>query len=147
VTVVTHKHDRVALLGEAQRLAVHLRHERAGRVDRLQLACLRVGVHAGGDAVRGEHAHRPLRHVGLALDEDHAALAQPLHDVLVVHDLLAHIHRRTVNLERPFDRLHGPIDACAVPARGREQDLFDRVGDGVGDGIGHSNIVEGLQVR
>jgi len=93
--------------------------------------------------VRGEHAHRPLRHIGLTLDEDHATLAQPLHDVLVMHDLLADIHRRTVNLERAFDRLHGTIHPRAISARRREQDLLD----GVGDGVGHSNIVEGLQVR
>ena len=55
------EHDRVALLGEAQRLDVDLRHQRAGRVDRLQAARLRVGAHAGRDAVRGEDGHRPLR--------------------------------------------------------------------------------------
>ena len=51
-----------------------------------------------------------------------APLLQRRHDVLVVHDLLAHVDRRAVELERLLDRDHGPVDARAVAARGREQD-------------------------
>ena len=53
------------------------------------------------------------------LDEDRPALLEILHDVPVVHDLLAHVDRRTVGLERLLDRHHRPIDAGAVPARSR----------------------------
>ena len=45
-----------------------------------------------------------------------------LDDVLVVDDLLAHVDRRPVQVERVLDRLHGPVDARAVAARRREQD-------------------------
>src|SRR3712207_7073672 len=41
--------------GELARLDVHLRHERAGGVDRAQLACLGVPVHRRGDARSEEH--------------------------------------------------------------------------------------------
>ena len=101
--------------------------ERAGRVDRLQAALLGALADARGDAVGGEDADRALGHLGLLLDEDRAALAQLLDDVLVVDDLLAHVHRRAVELERAFDRLHGPIDARAVAARRRQQQLLDGV--------------------
>ena len=59
------------------------------------------------------------------VDEDRAALAQLLHDVLVVHDLLAHVDRRAVELERALDGLHGAVDAGAVAARGGEEELLD----------------------
>ena len=54
--------------------------------------------------------------VGELLDEDGAALAQLLDHVLVVDDLLAHVHRRAVELERALDRLHRAVDAGAVAA-------------------------------
>jgi hypothetical protein len=44
------------------------------------------------------------------------------HDVLVVDDLLADVHRWPVQVESLLDRDHGPIDASAVPAGGRQQD-------------------------
>ena len=60
------------------------------------------------------------------LDEDRAALAQLGHDVLVVDDLLAHVDRRAVELERALDGLDGAIDAGAVAARGGEQQPLGR---------------------
>ena len=51
-------------------------------------------------------------------------LAQRLHDVLVVDDLLAHVDGRPVQLERALDGLDGTVDAGAVAARGGEQELL-----------------------
>ena len=126
---VADEHDRVALAGELQRLAVDLGDERARRVDRLQPARQRVGVHGGRHAVGREDGHRALgdRVVEL-LDEHGAAVAELLDDVLVVHDLLAHVDRRAVQLERALDRLHGPVDAGAVAARRGEQQLLRKGG-------------------
>ena len=81
-------------------------------------------MHARGDAVGGEDDDRALGHLGLLLDEDRAALAQLLDDVLVVDDLLAHVDGRAVELERALDRLHGAVDARAVAARRGEQELL-----------------------
>ena len=81
-----------------------------------------VLVHARGDAVGREDDHLALGHLGLLVDEDRAALRQLLDDVLVVDDLLAHVDRRAVQVERVLDRLHGTIDARAVAARRRQQD-------------------------
>jgi hypothetical protein len=47
-----------------------------------------------------------------------------------VHDLLAHVDRCTVALERLLDRDHGSIDARAVTARSGEENTLvsdDRV--------------------
>ena len=128
VAVVADEHDRVALLGEAARLDVHLGDERAGGVDRLQATRAGVGVHARRDAVRGEDGDGALGHFGLLLDEDRAALAQLPDDVLVVDDLLANIDGRAVQLERAFDGLDSTVDPRAVTARSGEQDLLDSAG-------------------
>ena len=44
------------------------------------------------------------------------------HDVLVVHDLLADVDGRAVQVERLLDGDHGPVDARAVAARRGQQD-------------------------
>ena len=87
-----------------------------------RLALGGVLVDARRDAVGGEDDHLALGHLGLLVDEDRAALLELLDHVLVVDDLLAHVDRRAVQVERVLDRLHGAIDARAVAARRREQD-------------------------
>ena len=76
---------------------------------------------ARGDAVRGVDDRRALRNLGLLLDEDRAACLEVAHDVDVVDDLLSHVDRCAVVLERLLDRLDGALDAGAVAARRREQ--------------------------
>jgi hypothetical protein len=128
VAAVADEDDRIALGGELQRLAVDLRHQRAGRVDRAQAAALRLLVDRRRDAVGTEDGDRALwdRVVEL-VDEDRPALAQLLDDVLVVHDLLAHVDGRAVEVERVLDGLHGTVDPRAVAARCGQQQLL---GDG-----------------
>ena len=60
---------------------------------------------------------RIRRHFGEVLDEARALGLEALHHVLVVHDLVAHIDRRTEFLQRPFDDLDGAHDAGAKTAR------------------------------
>ena len=122
VAVVADHDDRVALLGELPRLDVDLGDERAGGVDRAQVALGGVLVDRRGDAVGAEDDELALGDLGLLLDEDRAALGELLDDVLVVDDLLAHVDGRAVQVERVLDGLDGAIDARAVAARGGEQD-------------------------
>jgi hypothetical protein len=124
VPVVADEQDVVLLAGEALRLVVHLRDERAGGVDRAQAAVLRLVAHRGGHAVRGEHHERTLRHLVRLVDEDRATFGQRLHDVHVVDDLLADVDRRAVLLERLLDGLDGPVDTRAVAARRGQQDTL-----------------------
>ena len=91
MALVADHHDRVAVGGEAARRDVDLGDQRAGGVDRAQLAAGGVLVHRGRDAVGGEDDHLALGHLGLLLDEDRAALGELLDHVLVVDDLLAHV--------------------------------------------------------
>ena len=88
------------------------------------LSCALGGlrVHPGRDAVGGEDDGRALGHLVDLLDEDRAARLQVGDDVLVVHDLLAHVDRGAVEVERLLDGDHRPVDAGAVAARRGQQD-------------------------
>ena len=81
---------------------------------------------AGRDAVRGEHDGRALGDLLDRVDEDRAALLELADDVRVVDDLLAHVDRLAVELERPLDRVDGPLDPGAIAARRGEEDPLDQ---------------------
>ena len=86
-----------------------------------------VVVHRRGDAVGGEHHDRALGHLVGLVDEHRAGLGQRLHDVPVVHDLVADVDRRAVLLQRALDGFDGAIHARAVPARfGQQHPLTGR---------------------
>ena len=118
---VPDQQDVVVLGREPTGLVVHLGDQRAGRVDGLQPPLLRLLVHLRGDAVGREHHRRALRHLVELLDEDRAARLEVGDHVLVVHDLLAHVHGGAVQVQRLLDGDHGPVHAGAVAARRREQ--------------------------
>ena len=123
VALVADEQDVEVVVGEAHGLAVHLGHQRAGRVDRLEVAArVASSCTTGRDAVRGEDDGGALGHLVGLVDEDRARASRSVgDDVLVVHDLLAHVDRRAVELERLLDGDDGPVDAGAVAARRREQ--------------------------
>ena len=93
VVGVADEQDLVAGLRVADRLVVHLGHQRARRVDRGQAALLGLLAQRRAHAVRAEHHHAALGHVGQVLDELHAATAEAFHHVAVVHDLVVHEDR------------------------------------------------------
>lgn len=134
VALMAHEDDVVVFLREAHGLAVHLGHERAGRVDRGEVAGGSGLVDGRGDAVRGEHDARPFGHLVGLLDEDRAALGQRLDDELVVDDLLAYVHGRTVELEGLFDDVDGAVHAGAVSAGSRQEDTAVALTVGGGQG-------------
>ena len=143
VALMPHQDDVVVLLRETHGLAVHLGHERAGRVDRGEVAGGGGLVNGRGDAVRGEDDARPLGHLVGLLDEDRAALGQRLDDELVVDDLLAHVHGRAVELEGLFDDVDGAVHAGAVSAGSGQEDtaIALTVGGGQG-GLGAGSQVD-----
>ena len=130
-------HFRVAGMADQQhvtaalvmdlRLAMDLGHQRAGRVDGEQVARLRLLRHRLGDAVGGED-HRPVagRRFGEVLDEDDALGLERVDDMFVVDDLVPHIDRRAVDLERLLDHVDRAHDAGAEAARGAKNDAERR---------------------
>ena len=103
-----------------------------------ELAVGRLLVHRRRDAVGGEDDERALGHLVGLVDEDRAAFAQGLDDVLVVDDLLAHVDGRAVELQRLLHGDHRAVHAGAVAARLREQHAFG--GAGLGDRRGTGGL-------
>jgi hypothetical protein len=90
----------------------------AGRSHRPRAAratCACATTTSRGHAVRREHRHGAPRHRVHVLDEDRALLTKPVHDVAVVHDLVDHVDRAAVDLERTLDDLDRPDHAGAKP--------------------------------
>ena len=120
VALVSNQDDRIALGGVFSCLGVHLGDQRAGRVQHVQLPLAAALVHLRSDAVGRQHHHGALRDIQLRVDEHGAAISQLRHNVVVVHDLLAHVHRGAEVLEGALHRVHSSIDPCAVTSRRRE---------------------------
>ena len=121
VARVSDEQDAVVLGGETAGLVVDLGDEWARGVDRLQATLGGLLVHHRRDTVGGEHDRRTLGHLVELLDEHGSALGQRVDDVLVVHDLLADVHRRPVEVERLLDGDDRAVDAGAVAARVGEE--------------------------
>jgi len=104
---------------------VHLRHERAGRIDRSQRSRRCAGAYDRGYSVGREDDEAALRDLLDAVDEDGSARTELVDDVRVVDDLLSDVDGRPVLPERALDGLHRSLDACAISTRRREQDPLD----------------------
>jgi len=104
-------------------LDVHLGDQRAGGVEIDHLPLHRFGRHRLRYAVSGEH-HRPVVGTLLQLLDEHRPYrAQAVDHMAVVHDLVAHIDRRAVLLDRPFDDLDRAVDPGAKTAGTGKQDF------------------------
>ena len=67
--------------------------------------------------MRAEDRHRARRDLIDLVDELRPFRAQPLDDVPVMHDLVPHVDRGPVFLERPLDDLDRAFDPGAEPTR------------------------------
>ena len=118
---VADEKDVLPLFDLAFRLAMHLAHQRTGRIDIQEFAPPCFGRDGFGHAVCGKDDGGIVRHFVQFFDEDCSLGLQRIHDVSIVHDLVADIDRRTVFLERPLDDFDGPVDSGAKSAGGRDQ--------------------------
>ena len=114
----------------AHRLLVHLGDERTGRVQIEEVA--RPPHRPAPISAR----HAPKRRPGMPvlgrdlrqlLDEHRAEVLQALDHIAVVHDLVAHIDRRAVFLQRQHDDLDRAVDAGAEAAGLAEPDRQRRL--------------------
>src|ERR1700734_332206 len=104
---------------------MHLGDQRAGRVQHRKLARRGFLLDAFRHTVSAENRHSVRRHFGQILDEAGALGLEALGHVLVVHDLVAHIDRRAVFLQRAFDDLDGAHNSGAKTT-GLSEDYFHR---------------------
>ena len=75
--------------------------------------------------MRTEDHERTLGNLIGLVDEDGPTLLQCFHDVLVVHDLLADVHRGAMHLEGTLHCFNGAIHTSAVAARGCKKHSLD----------------------
>ena len=98
----------------------------SGQVASIEVSCRASAADADRrrDAVRGEDDGRALGDLVDRVDEDRAELLELAHDVRVVDDLLADVDGLPVELERPLDRVDGPLDPGAIAAGRGQEDLL-----------------------
>src|SRR5262249_41007294 len=75
------------------------------------------------DAMRTEDRNGVRRHFRKLFDKTGAARLQRIDDPFVVHDLVPHVDRRPVLVERTLDNLNRTYDAGAKAARLRQNNL------------------------
>ena len=122
MALVADQQDGVAVPVEPLRLQVHLRHQRARRVDDPEPAEVGVRIHLRRHAVGRQDDHRALGDLRLLLHEDRALPLQVPDHVEVVHDLLADVDRRAIDPEGSLHGVDGSLHARAVAARPGQQD-------------------------
>ncbi len=73
-----------------------------------------------------EDGARTFGHLFEFLHEDRAGLAEFVHHVLVVNDLLADVDRRSVQIQGDLDYIDSPDDAGAETSRFKQKDFLVR---------------------
>ena len=105
---------------------VHLGHQRAGGIDHIQVAFLGLAPHRRRHTVSAENGARANRHLAQLFHENRPGFAQFVHNVLVMHDFLADINRRAVQIQRDFDHIDGSHDTGAETSRLEQEYLLVR---------------------
>src|SRR5262249_7142449 len=105
---------------------------------------LRLGANRLRYSVGAEDDGAASGDLGELLDEHRALALQVVDDVLVVHDLVAHVDRGAVHRERLLDDADRALDAGAETAGVGEQDFHDRI-LGFLRGAGRPKAVEDQQ--
>ena len=128
-----------ALTDIALALVVNLGHQRAGGVDHRQTAVGGFALDAFRNAMRAEDRNRAVGNLGDVFDEPRALRLQQFDDVFVVDDLVAHIDRRAVFLQRALDDVDRPHHAGAEAARLGQHDI-ERTQLGPGSVVGLTQV-------
>jgi hypothetical protein len=113
MAAMSYQHDIVSRLSVSAPLAVHLANERACGVDYIERSFCRGPLDSWGNAMSAEDRRRAFGYLGDVVDEDRPARAQAFDDMLVVHDLMPHVHGRAVQIEGALDNLDSANNAGA----------------------------------
>ena len=124
--LVSDQDDAEAVARETHRFQMHFGDQRTRGVDHVQAALLGLAAYFGRHAVRAENRPRAGRYFVEFLDKHRARGAQLLHHVLVMHNFLADINRRAVQIERNLHYVDSPDDAGAETTRLEQKDLLVR---------------------
>ena len=117
LVAMSNQHQRIALLGEFDRLDMDLRHQRTGGVNNLQPALLGPVTDRRRNPMRGINNPGAFRDLIQLIDEDRALLRQISHNIAVMNDFLADVDRRAKGIQRNLDDVDGTHNTCAKAAR------------------------------
>jgi hypothetical protein len=107
---VTDQDDFDPVFAMPRDLQVDLGHQGTGRIEDAEIASFRRAAHLLGDAVSAENERGTVGDVIDILDEDCAALLEPIDDEPVMDDLMADINRGAVEIKYALDDLDGAVD-------------------------------------
>src|SRR4051812_7720401 len=110
---VADKRYEMTRVGVAPRLGMNLGDERTDGVDDPKSALLAVLSDRRRDAMRGEHAELTGGNLVLAVHEHRAKPFETADDMVVVHDLMSNVDRRTMLGEQALDDLDRAVDPRA----------------------------------
>src|ERR1700678_2303482 len=122
--LVPYQYDARAIAGESHGLQVHFSNQRASGVDYMQLAFLGLLADGRRDSMRAEDGAAADGHFIELFDEDRSGIAQFIDDVFVVDDFLAHVDRRTIEIEGNFHHVDRPHYARAKASRLKQEYLL-----------------------
>jgi hypothetical protein len=97
-------------------LHMDLRHQRAGGIEHVETALLRVAFDALRYTVGTENGNCALRHFIEFLDEARAFTAKVIDHVPVVDDFMTHVNRCAMLLQSAIDNFDRPHDSRAKAA-------------------------------
>ena len=120
---VADQDDRVPRLGETDRLAVDLGDQGAGGVDRVQASP--GGLVRGRPAIRHglNRAGAPRRDLRQVVDKHGALAAKPLHNPMIMDDLVVDVDRRAVDAQSRFEALDRHVHARTESPRTSQNDV------------------------
>jgi hypothetical protein len=124
VVGVADDHHVAPLGGGALGQLLHLRHERARRVNHALGAPFQLALHFGRDAVRADDRRLPFGDFAGRVDVADALGFEPLNLLRVVDEGPQRAHVRALR-ERALDHLHGALDAETEPVLFSQQNLHD----------------------
>src|SRR6187551_814304 len=120
---VPDQHHIARIARIAHHFQVHLRDQRAGGVEYLEAAPLRLDFDGAGHAV-GRKDHRgTIRNLGQLLDEACTQPAQTIHDMTVVHHFVPHVYGRAEQLYGALHDVDGAVHAGAETPRAGQKYL------------------------
>src|SRR6185437_14046243 len=98
-------------------LRMHFRDEWTGRIEHTKASFGRLGLDLFCDAVGTKNRYCIRRYFRKVFYKVRPTCLECVDHAFIVHDLVAHINRRPILVERPFDNLDRANDARTKPAR------------------------------
>ena len=102
---------------------MHLRHQRAGGIDRHQPARLSDSPDLRGHPMGRKEQHSPFGDLLHRIDKHRPLANKPLHDMLVVDDFMKHVDRGPIEADGCFERLDRHVHARTKTARTGQEDF------------------------